>query len=356
MKNKLKLACLYGNEFTSFFDHAAKLAIYLDIPLILSEKTDEDLARKYYPNIKIKFINPKTFTYQMIKEFDLIFCPYTKDYLQIDFLFFEKQLNKKLKSIWYPHGNSDKIIYNPCLSQIENDEIVLAYGNKMIDMFKLLKKQPKHAFIGNYRNRVYQKNKLFFDKIIEKEISSNLPSSNKTILFAPTHDDGENFSFFETIYLLLKNLPDDFNLIVKPHPRTYHYDIVSMEKISYLCSQKKNVLFLDKFFTLIYPLLNYVDIYLGDMSSIGYDFLTFNKPMFFFNPQKRDKKSDIGLFLFQCGIEIMPDLYDKIFDIIEKNIIDDAKFSKIRKKVYQYTFEEDCSDEKIKEGIFSICK
>ncbi len=44
----------------------------------------------------------------------------------------------------------------------------------------------------------------------------------------------------------------------------------------------KNVVLIEDF-PLVYPLLAATDIYLGDVSSIGYDFLMFNRPMFLSN-------------------------------------------------------------------------
>src|SRR5438105_1920604 len=64
-----------------------------------------------------------------------------------------------------------------------------------------------------------------------------------------------------------------------------HYYKVMPEKTS-----KHNLLFITDF-PLIYPLLAKTDIYLGDVSSIGYDFLFFQKPMFFFNPFSSKKSS-----------------------------------------------------------------
>ncbi|MBS0654086.1 MAG: CDP-glycerol glycerophosphotransferase family protein, partial [Verrucomicrobia bacterium] len=99
-----------------------------------------------------------------------------------------------------------------------------------------------------------------------------------------------------------------------------------------------HVLFLTDFPT-IYPLLNRIDIYIGDMSSIGYDFLTFDRPLFFLNQNKRDPQSDLGLYLFRCGVEVLPEKYGQIYQIIQNFLQFELRdFSKIRKEVYDYAF------------------
>jgi hypothetical protein len=76
------------------------------------------------------------------------------------------------------------------------------------------------------------------------------------------------------------------------------------------------------------------------MSSIGYDFLTQNRPMYFLNSQRRDPKMDKGLYLYRCGFELLPEDYSSLFAIDEKTHKDDsARFGKIRQEVYQYTFD-----------------
>src|SRR5262249_26302706 len=143
-------------------------------------------------------------------------------------------------------------------------------------------------------------------------------------------------------------LPAEQNLLVKLHPRLelddpglYYFLVGKYEK-------KPNVLFL-KDFPLVYPLLAKATAYIGDMSSVGYDFLPFNRPMFFLNQQKRDSKSDRALALFQCGIEIQPEEYPKIHSIIAKALPhDQEQFSEVRQKMNEYTFGRERSFADIK--------
>ena len=116
-------------------------------------------------------------------------------------------------------------------------------------------------------------------------------------------------------------------------------------EIMKLKHSQKNILFLEDF-PLIYPLLDFIDIYIGDFSSIGYDFLTFDKAMYLLKPQ--NKKLFSELFDIATVID-----YNQIFEKIEKSkILDQTLNSKIlikkRKKLYDYTFQKNTDIERLK--------
>ena len=75
------------------------------------------------------------------------------------------------------------------------------------------------------------------------------------------------------------------------------------------------------------------------MSSIGYDFLAFDRPLFFLNQNARDPLTDPGLYLFRCGIEIKKKTIDKIYKSIDDFFQFELRpFSEVRKDVYSYAF------------------
>ena len=69
-------------------------------------------------------------------------------------------------------------------------------------------------------------------------------------------------------------------------------------------------------FPYIYPLLEFCDIYLGDCSSVGYDFLHLNRPMYFLNPHNRDSNHN-SCFLHQYGVVIPKRDWAKVFHYFE---------------------------------------
>ena len=208
---------------------------------------------------------------------------------------------------------------------------------------------PSHS-----RVRFTQKNKEFYDNLLQAEVLQKLPPAKKCLLYAPTWQDGEqSSSFYEATPHLIKNLPKDWNLIIKPHPNLALKEQATYDSFLQLAQTHPNIIFITDF-PLIYPLLSAVDMYIGDFSSIGYDFLTFQKPMFFLNQQQRVRESDLGLYLYQCGTEIKPHDYPNIYTIIQNALPQDhALFSSSRKEVYEYTFAEEIEPATLRDKIFS---
>src|SRR5690606_19404122 len=125
-----------------------------------------------------------------------------------------------------------------------------------------------------------------------------------------------------------KTLPPSINLLVKPHPNTLSLDAPRIEMLIGKYSRGNLQFLLD--FPPIYPLLARVSALLSDRSSIGYDFLHFNRPMLFLDPNDSPKGRD----LLVCGRTVRP---EEVFqcDWYE----DEEKLSQERKKMASYTFE-----------------
>ncbi len=335
-----KIVTLLYNNHIHHIDHLVPLSYILNIPVITNDDDIYDLISKYYPDIKSFLIDNSAFNIFLIKNFDNVITCMPRDVFDQDFLLQQEILNKKVNTIWCPHGNSDKGKTIPFMEALEKETKALVYGNKMIDFLKEKKvfhKISNIVAIGNYRYKYYLQKISFYKKIIKQEIRTKLPNQT-TILYCPTWNDAENSSSFEKYYKkIIHNLPDHFNLIVKPHPNTLKTHATEITMLKYT-NKQRNLLILDNF-PIIYPLLDCVDIYLGDMSSVGYDFLTFNKPMFFF-------KNHLQSNLFDCGHIIMNQ--DNIFDVISTNLKKDVIYKKIRQKLYNYTFAKvDNLNEKI---------
>jgi hypothetical protein len=258
------------------------------------------------------------------------------------FFFIQKLSQKHIYTIWCPHGNSDKgnkILY---MEALKKEEVVLVYGKQMIDFLKrkLVFDQLKgYAITGNFRHQFYLEHRSFYDAIAGKEIAGRLPKAKNTFLYAPTWRDYENSSsFFDAATPIIEQLPEDHNLIIKLHPNLHLQEEFQIDELIGKYQERQNLLFLMDF-PPIYPLLNLVDVYIGDMSSIGYDFLIFDRPMFFLNQNKRNAQNDPGPYLFRCGIEIEPDHYPDIYKIIDRYFHYELRnFSEVRQEVYAYAF------------------
>lgn len=332
---------LYGPE-AHHLDHLAVICLLMQIPLIITDEEIAEDARAYYPDLTVIEVDTIGVAALVVERFEVIF--YTMPRLLFEeIFFFAQQFNrKKIHTIWCPHGNSDKGHASIFMEALELEEIALVYGPKMVDF--LIQKQvfhqlKAHVVTGNLRYTFYRKNKPFYDQIVEEKISKKMGPALKTLLYAPTWQDSEgSSSFFDATPGLIDQLPENCNLIIKLHPNLLYQGDGKTERILHRYEDHPHVLFLTKF-PPVYPLLDLVDVYIGDMSSIGYDFLIFNKPMFFFNQNNRDPESDQGLYLFRCGIEVKREDYPHFYTIMKKHLSSDTRqFTPIRKEVYDYAF------------------
>ncbi len=166
---------------------------------------------------------------------------------------------------------------------------------------------PKTIRVGNFRWEYFcQRN------------TAEVLSEGKNFLYAPTWD---NDFFWKAFPHFAKRLPAECNLWVKFHPNTVRKFAPEIEVLIGRYSKQTNIRFLPDE-PLIYPLLAECASYIGDMSSVGYDFLTFCRPMYFI-------EANTSLPLHQCGAAIDPAHFD--FTLANP-------FAEAQKQLYDYTF------------------
>lgn len=352
--SKASAGLIYGKE-AHHLDHIAPLCSLLGIPLVVTEDELALAAKKFYPKTEVLTADYLTVSEFLVTHFDTIFYSIPRDLFDEIFFFAQKLLQKKVHTIWCPHGNSDKGNSIFFMEALRKEESALVYGKQMIEFLqrkKVFDQLKNHVIVGNYRYHFYIDHRDFYDQLIERELSHFLPKVKRTILYAPTWQDYERSgSFFDAMPSLADNIPSDVNLLIKLHPNLLQQHDQMIEEVINCYRSHPHIFFITDF-SPIYPLLNIADIYIGDMSSIGYDFLAFDRPMFFLNQNERDPKEDLGLYLFRCGIEIKKEDYARIYDIIENFFHFELRpFSQIRKEVYAYAFGHLKSLEMIKNEI-----
>lgn len=351
MSRHSAVGLIYGSNL-HHLDHIGVICILLGIPLIVTEGKIGQLATKYYPELVVFTVSPVEVALKITQEYDVVISSLPRAMINQIFFLAENIARKKLLSIWCPHGNSDKGYLSKFMEALREEQIALAYGPKMIDFLK-----EKGAFgnlykcieVGNFRYQYYKRMKPFYDRLIDDEIFNHLPSGNKTIFYAPTWNDSENSStFFDALPSLAKKLPDHYNLIVKLHPNMVLQEEHKVNQLIWDYETEENILFLTEL-PVIYPLLSKIDTYIGDMSSIGYDVLLFNKPMFFLSGDGRHPKKDKGLYLHRCGETVMKKDFRKIYELIAKH--SQESLTEVRKETYDYTFTQKLSWDSLKEQI-----
>ena len=350
-------ACgLLETPYNFFIDHLAPLCSFLDIPILTSWPQTVFLYNRYYPDVKIKV--KKWSVRYLLENYTSVLYSFLPEPSFRDLIKEERKRNphdeiwqKDLKLIHHFHGCSDKGYHSDWIlpnSHIKDVDHLLIYGKrfkKLLEDKKLLHLPKNIHYVGNYRYKYYKRHKEYLDALVQKEVFSQFEKKQKTILYAPTWADHESSSSFLEIYqTLFETLPKDYNLIVKLHPnmtlKTLIYDPEPILKIIKQYKDGPNILIMP-FYPLVYPLINSCDIYLGDHSSVGYDVLTFNKPMFFLNVNNREKE-DKGALLFQCGTVIEKQEFSHLYKIIDENLLqDNALFQKPREALYKEAFGED---------------
>ena len=117
-------------------------------------------------------------------------------------------------------------------------------------------------------------------------------------------------------------------------------------------AQHPSALFLTDF-PPIYPLLERSVCYIGDYSSIGYDFLVFDRPLFFI-PSSKSPSSSYTSPLYRCGLTLLPEdlaqIKEKIYTHCEG---DSASYSAIRQQTYLYAFGREKTPERLHQDIFN---
>lgn len=340
--------------YVAFTDHMAPLCSLLDIPLLLTEEAHFREVNRLYPDTQTLLLDSQDLIPEyLIEHFDILF---QSDQWQRDKFYeissgLEQRFGKKVRHVHCPHGFSDKVFW---LEQCVLEDITLVYGDNMLDMLRergVFHRMNAYVRSGNYRYLYYLQHKAFYDRWVNEEILGRFPKKNRVILYAPTWNDLEGNTSFYGFDFLYDTLPDDYNLIVKLHPTMYALEPDRMQETVDRRSKKDNIVFLENT-PLVFPLLSIADIYIGDSSSVGYDFLAFNRPMFFLNPKNRDKHTDRNAFLFRCGIEIPSDKFSSFYSFIDSCLQKDKElFFSERESMYRYTFGDPVSGEELKAAI-----
>lgn len=339
-RNRIKGVGLNPLSYWHHNDHLGVVCVIMGIPLLLTDKELFELTCALYPGLTVEYIDWEELTPDYLADnYDVFFrCDmWDRKSFHEKFAELEKKYGKKIRSVHCPHGFSDKSFW---LKKVAEEDITLIYGQNMLDMLereKVRRRLNDYLITGNYRFTYYKKHQEHFDSFVKNEITVRFPTGNKTLLYAPTWNDEESSSsFFAAADALMKHLPNELNLIIKLHPQIEQNDLIGLQRIIGKYESKPNILFLEHF-PLVYPLLACSDLYIGDASSIGYDYLAFDRPMLFLN-QRQLSENDPRAYLFRCGETLLPQDYSKVHQTIENLLKNPAKHSRVRKEVYDYTF------------------
>lgn len=312
---------------THLLDHIGPLSSLYKMPLFIEGEKNFLLAKRYYPDLDAQYspdmeYQLKNFSEKFDRFYDCIPWP-----SQVQKLIFDLY-RKKVEMFYCCHGQSDKGYVHPLFRHFTSQDGILIYGDLLKDMLSELSVPTNFIKVGNFRLEYYEKHKKFYDLLIQNEFFSSFPKNNKTLLYAPTWNDfDQSSSFFHLAKDLAENLPSEYNLIVKVHPLLEEREPGRYYYFANLLEKRKNTTLISEC-PLIYPILNRIDFFLGDYSSVGYDFLYFQKPMFFFRQSHLPKGR-----LHHVGTQV-----ESTKDLLQK-LKNPRNLEREQKKLYDYAFQ-----------------
>ena len=253
-----------------------------------------------------------------------------------------------------PHGFSEK--RQDYARGIAEQDIALLYGRYALDQLAALGVRSLTCSVvltGNVRHAYYLSNRPFFRRQLD-QLAIDVDKRRRTVLYAPTWNDAVgSSSFFSAFAPLAQNLPADWRLVVKTHPHQ-EYEASQMDRLLAQCRGRDSIHVLRNS-PLTFPLLDIADIYVGDMSSLAYDFLIFDRPMFLLNQTAGTIGDARDSRLFRCGTPIDPDRYADIYPIIGEALAGDTAYSAARAELYRYTYAHPVSGDGLRARLAAAC-
>lgn len=327
---KRSVAILTGPS--THLDHLGPLSAMLSIPLIVVDEGHYQLAKEYYPQIDVHYVPMSDLSLEYLcHHFDTLF--HSSKFWVMELQPLLRQLyRKEMRFVFCPHGNSDKGF---SLKEHPPQDVCLIYGAHQYEHLQktgALAKMRHTSLIGNFRYKFYQKERPLFDAIAEQKIFSRFKEQKPVVLYAPTWQDRENTSSF--LFLkqeLLDNLGNAYNLIIKPHPFLIEEHYGKVLQLMERYRDHPSILILQEF-PPIYPLLNRCDLYLGDYSSIGYDFLAFDRPLYFCQPSGESSLSHCGMAIPENHLNDVSSFLKKTYEENKDHL--QAKRAALYKRVF----------------------
>ena len=344
--------CLAPGDSINHLDHLVPIAQFMNVPILVDEESLVETIDTYYPQVTRLYIAHHTKVLEAIAtQFDYLFVSSSDHRADLSPLF--EIVFRKTIHFWYcPHGHSDKMY-----EQFKGQSLVFIYGNQMQKRLQKATYYDTYQGVvrtGNYRLSFYRKYESFYDNLAERDVFSKFEKKQRTFLYAPTWLDKEKQSSLLEIGIpLIDQLPETCNLIVKMHPWMTDQKAGYVTHLQERYKDRPNLIILPAY-PLVYPLLKRTDVYLGDFSSVGYDFLYYNRPMFFFDPKNRTKTRSYSNDLHQCGILIPEKDYGSLFSFIDAHLEEQKMLEPVRAETYLDVFGKERKFESIAKEVTHI--
>jgi CDP-glycerol glycerophosphotransferase (TagB/SpsB family) len=305
----------YFAALKPYLDYFIAQGVHENFLVVQEPKGDNDSMREYARYTRFFTDNCDLNTY------DLVLTP---TFLRAH------ERSERTRAVQIFHGMSDKpFTYERDFS---NYLLCLCTGQRQVD--RLLQYEHNHrmrwAIIG------YPK----FDHLLTAQRFFN--NEKKTVIYCPTwrKEHLSSIDVFLRAPDVIARLVEAYNLIVKPHPNTFNsarefYDREIVEQLEHIPGitlvRSGNVM----------PWFAQSDLYVGDISASGYEWLYFDRPMVFLNPQPGvlHPSADVTspTYLWRCGTvcDDMDSLQATIDKSLHSNPYHDVRETVLAYSVYQ---------------------
>ncbi len=255
-----------------------------------------------------------------------------------------EERTRHTRAIQIFHGMSDKpFTYDRDFSDYR---LCLCVGQRQVD-----------RLLQNPANRTMRWALIGYPKFDRPPTLPKLfDNGRKTIIYCPTWRKRGISSIERFLKSLdgVDQIRQDYNLIVKPHPNIFNpnrqfYDPTIVERLQRIPGirliRSGNVM----------PWFAQSDLFIGDISASGYEWLYFDRPAVFLNPQpgvlQRSPDATSMTYLWQCG-----DVCDRTSDLkplIDQNLQHD-RYHDQREQVLHYSVLNPRDNDATQRGIAQI--
>jgi len=238
--------------------------------------------------------------------------------------------------VYVPHGFSEK--RQDWARATAFQDVAVLYGQHAFDQLVALGVAGYlHHFIlsGNLRRAYHERHAAWFRARLEP-LGLTGPPADRTLVYAPTWQDAiGSSSFFRAFAAFVTALPAGWRLVVKLHPHLEHF-ASTLDELATLTRGRD--VHLVRASPLTYPFLDLADAYVGDMSSLAYDYLASGRPMFFTNATAGTPTDAAPSRLFACGTVVAPERFEDLYRIVDAAWASDAgRFGEARVALDRYT-------------------
>lgn len=240
-----------------------------------------------------------------------------------------------VKHVQVFHGPNDKK-YNYVREVMEYD-LFLIPGNDAYERYrkKGLLKRKTGVMIGYPKLDMVFRGELKQDEELKK---IDLDPKNKTVLYAPTwHDMAMNSSWNKFRNAFVKNIPQNLNLLVKPHPNIVRDRPEEMREFRERLLALPNTRLFETTPDTV-PLMAASDLLIGDVSGITREYLAFRRPFVFLSNKPKILWLRKKTRLWECGEVVFTP--NEVWKAVERSLSDPDRYLDKIERFFQNTFHK----------------